>query len=181
MKVIRQKSAPTISRTLQKVVVDSSDEVILDSNTSLKLPVGLDTNRPQTEENGQVRFVNTYPSWTPGDPVTGHYEAYHNGQWKELRFYEPREIYVQRFAADGILTQFGPLDNNLGGDSVNEFSYAGNPASILVFIENVYQIPSINYQIAQVGQDYFIDFGNGGQEPPPPSGKNITVLHNFDK
>lgn len=175
MKIIRQKSAPTVNKTLERVIVDSSNEVILDSKTSLKLPLGLDTDRPQTAELGQIRFVNTTAAWTPGDPVTsGYYEAYTTNGWQEMRMYEPREIAIQSFTADGVATQFGPLDNN---DSANPTSFVGRPQSILVFIENVYQIPTTNYTIIQQGQDYYINFGT----TPPPDQKPITILHNFDK
>ena len=179
MKLIRQNSAPSVSKTLQRVIVDSSNEVILDSKTSLKIPVGVEAERPQIAEQGQIRFINTYPNWTPGDPIEGYYEAYHAGVWKELRFAEPREIHVQTFTGNSVLTQFGPLYNN---DPVHPTSFVGNPASILVFIDNVYQIPTRNYLITQVGQDYFLDFGVAtNDDPAPPATKPITVIHNFDK
>lgn len=175
MKHIRQKSAATVDKTLQKIIVDSSNEVYLDSKTGLRIPLGLEAERPESGELGQIRFINTTPAWTPGDPITsGYYEAYTTNGWQEMRMYEPREIHVQNFTADGIATQFGPLDNN---DDQNPTSFVGRPQSIMVYIENVYQLPTTNYTIIQQGQDYYVSFGTN----PPPDQKPITILHNFDK
>lgn len=178
MKWIRQKSPSTDSEQQRRVIVDNSTEIILDSKRSLKLPLGTEFDRPQTEEYGQIRFINTTPNWNAGDPITsGYYEAYTLSGWQKIRMFEPTPIKKQKFAADGIATQFGPLDNE---DDLNPASFANNENSIMVYIENVYQIPGENYQITQVGQDYFVDFG-GGSDPAPPDGKFVFVLHNFDK
>lgn len=180
MKFIRQRSPATTNDTLKRVIVENEDEIILDSKSSLQLSVGTENDRPITAEEGQIRFLITTPGYNPGDPITGYYEAYNNGDWREFRFKEPSTIVRQNFLGDGLTTQFGPLDNQ---DTLNPFSFVSNPESIFVFVGNVYQIPVTNYNITQVGPDYFLDFGaaTDPSNPPPNDQVPVTILHNFDK
>ena len=81
---------------------------------------------------------------------------------------------------DGTETTFGPLNS---GDAFYPVPIA--EANVLVFVENVFQLPVSNYSLVQnpssgpntpYAAGWYIVFGT-----PVPSGKPVNVLHNFDK
>lgn len=157
------------------VVVKPNQEIVMDTRKSVKVPVGTTAERPLVPEEGMMRFLRTSAD---GDPIAGKLEFYQDGDWKKIRMGEPVSIHQQTFTgANDVETQFGPLDNQ---DLENPTSFANNPQGIMVYIENVYQVPTTNYVIVQnppgKTAGYYLDFGTA-----PPTGKNITVIHNFDK
>jgi len=85
------------------VIYDINGQVILDSTNVAKLPVGTQSQRPQTFENGQVRYNSD----------ANEFEFYQNSAWRKVRFKEPREIHLQNLGqGDGSEDIFGPLDSN---------------------------------------------------------------------
>jgi len=157
------------------IVKGINDEIVLDTPKSVRVPRGDTTTRPLVPEEGMMRYLIQS---LPGDPIDGKLEFYQGGSWKKIRMGTATAINQQTFTgADDIETLFGPLDNQ---DVENPLSFANNPRSIFVYIENVFQIPTTNYTLAQnpAGKvaGWYLDFGTA-----PPTGKDITVLHNFDK
>jgi len=149
------------------VKYDVNDQVIMDSTNSMLIPKGTTFERPSTPNNGHLRY-NT---------ELNEFELYQDGSWRKMRFKEPRSIHQQTVGVgDDIETKFGPLFNN-----DTDFPEPASAASIIVLIENVFQISVTNYDLVQnplgaYPPGWYIDFTD-----PVPARKPVTVLHNFDK
>lgn len=117
---------------------DINDQVIVDSANSLLIPKGTTAERPATPNNGHIRY-NTEDN---------QFEAYQNGAWREIRFKEPNQdpgIVVQTLGfGDAVETTFGPLDSQ-----DTDYPVPAAAQNILVFVENVYQLPTTNYTLVQ--------------------------------
>lgn len=148
---------------------DIEGQVVLDSNNAMLVPKGTTAQRPRNPNLGHLRY-NT---------DTGEFEVFQDDSWRRLSYKEPNRdpgIIVQTLGnGDAVETVFGPLNNQ---DA--EHPVPVNEAHILVFVENVYQLPITNYTLVQnpVGFDpgWYLNFGDA-----VPLGKPVTVLHNFDK
>ena len=166
MKLIKRQTTNLRSIQGPGVSYDINDQVILDSKTGLLMPKGGTSDRPFYPENGYIRYNSD----------TNEFEGYQDGQWRKLRFKEPRAIVQQNLGVgDDVETYFGPLNN---GDA--DYPAPESWQSILVFVENVFQISTTNYTVVQnpggKPAGYYVNFGT-----PVPTGKPVTVLHNFDK
>jgi hypothetical protein len=169
MRLIRSQSTNLRSIRGSGVKYDSNDQVIMDSKTGALLPKGRENDRPFYPENGYIRY-NT---------DSNELEVYQNGAWREVRFKEPNRnpgIVQQNLGVgDASETDFGPLNSQ-----DPEFPVPEEPQNILVFIENVFQIATTNYELVQnpggKTPGWYIRFGAA-----VPLGKPVTVLHNFDK
>lgn len=150
---------------------DVSGQIRMESENSLLIPKGPQNKRPFTAEEGLLRY-NTDES---------NFEVYQGSVWKPIRFREPVTITNQNLGdGDGTETTFGPLNS---GDSFYPVPIA--EANVLVFVENVFQLPVSNYTLVQnpsagpntpYAAGWYIVFGT-----PVPSGKPVNILHNFDK
>jgi hypothetical protein len=165
MRLIKRQSTNLRSPAGKGIIYDVNGQVILDSNNVMLVPKGGTYERPFYPKNGHMRYNTT----------TEQFEAYQNGAWRELRFKEPNQdpgIVVQSLGlGDAVETDFGPLNS---GDP--DYPIPAAAQNVLVFVENVYQLPNTNYTLVQKGSAWFIRFGT-----PVPFGKPVTVLHNFDK
>ena len=140
------------------VTVDSTDKMII--------PKGTTAQNITASVNGQVRY-NT---------DTDLFESFQAGSWAPIRRFEPANIVQQALGnGDDVETKFGPLDNQ---DTYNDVPAAAQ--NIIVLIENVFQLATTNYVLEQNPPTYaagwYVVFGT-----PVPTGKPVTVLHNFDK
>jgi len=140
------------------VTVDSTDKMII--------PKGTTAQNITASVNGQVRY-NT---------DTDLFESFQAGSWAPIRRFEPANIVQQALGnGDDVETKFGPLDNQ---DTYNDVPAAAQ--NIIVLIENVFQLATTNYVLEQDPPTYtagwYVVFGT-----PVPTGKPVTVLHNFDK
>lgn len=161
---------------------DVNNQVIVDSRNSIVIPVGNSADRPSSPTFGHMRYNTTLD----GNNVPIGFEVWEN-EWKRIRFKEPNQnpgIVQQNLGnGDAIETVFGTLNS---GDP--DYPVPDAAQNILVFVENVFQISDINYQLIQnpggispsTGEPYppgyYIQF-----ESAPDIGKPVTVLHNFDK
>lgn len=166
MRLIKANSTNLRNFRGKGVRINTNDEVVMESTKAVKVPVGTTSERPQTPENGMMRY-NT---------ITSQFEFYVAGQWLNVGSSAPTNIVQQNLGVgDDSTLVFGPLDSN---DPV--FPVPASAESILVLVENVFQIATTNYTLVQNpgGYDpgYYIQFGTA-----PPAGKPVTVLHNFDK
>lgn len=111
------------------LAVEVDGRIVTDSTASLQVPAGNTSQRVQTYQNGMLRY-NT---------DLNEFEAYVNGTWEILRTRRQANISFQNLGTgDYVSTVFGPL------------SYRQNPnkpENILIFVENVYQIPTVNYTL----------------------------------
>lgn len=134
------------------VKYDVDDQVIIDSHNVMLIPKGNTAERPIGPTNGHLRY-NT---------DTEEFEAYSNGTWRNLRYKEP---YGANNNDPGIVVQtlgfgsvdmlgdyneiyFGPLDSQ-DPNADHDYTAPSNPQDVLVFVENVYQLPNTNYTLEQ--------------------------------
>lgn len=153
---------------------DINDQVTIDSENSVIVPVGTTSTRPLSPQVGHLRYNTSLD----GNSVPIGFEVWDNG-WKRLRFKEPNQNpgITQQNLGDGDAekTVFGPLDSQ-----DPDFPIPDAAQHILVFVENVFQVAYTNYNLVQnpAGKDpgWYIEFRSA-----PDLGKPVTVLHNFDK
>ena len=146
---------------------------IIDGTKEIVVPSGTTAERPSTPANAQLRY-NT---------DNNEFEVYENGAWKNLRYNEPNPVGITQQnlgVGDGTETTFGLLNS---GDT--EYPTPASAQSVIVLVENVFQISTTNYTLVQnpssgpntpYAAGWYIVFST-----PVPTGKPITVLHNFDK
>ena len=145
---------------------DVNGQIVLDSTDMMMVPKGTEAQRKTSAANGHLRY-NT---------DTNVFEDYQNGSWAPIRRFEPASIVQQALGnGDDTETKFGPLVN---GDSYNPAPLAAQ--NIFVLIENVFQLATTNYVLEQNPPTYatgwYVVFGTA-----VPTGKPVTVLHNYDK
>ena len=150
---------------------DTNGQFRFNSENSMVVPKGPQASRPFFAEEGLIRY-NT---------DEGNFEVYQGSQWKPIRFREPITVHNQLLGnGDGVETTFGPLDSQ---DPFYPVPIA--ETNILVFVENVFQLPVSNYTLVQnpssgpgapYDDGYYLVFGSA-----VPAGKPVNVLHNFDK
>lgn len=109
--------------------VEADGRIQTDSSAEMQLPAGSTNQRVEPYHNGQIRYNND----------VNEIEAYINGQWELLRTRRQANIQFQTIATGNYVnTVYGPL------------SYRQDPTkpqNVFVFVENVYQVPSINYTL----------------------------------
>jgi len=192
MRLIKRQTTNLRSIAGKGVQYDIDNQVIVDSQRAIVVPVGPLSERPgetgvaTSSSVGQVRYNTT----------DQQLEAYQNGAWREIRFKEPNQdpgivwqnLGVGNIAADE--TVFGELQSN-----DTDYPVPASANNIIVMIENVVQIPTTNYTIhqtaeitsggaeegpnhpyAETGSGWWIKFTS-----PVPTGKPVTVIHNLDK
>lgn len=169
MRLLKSQNTNRRSIAGKGIKYDINDQIVMDSKKSLLLPKGTTEERPTNFVNGSIRYNTT----------TNEMEVYQDNSWRKIRYKEPSTspgIVQQNLGSgDSIEVDFGPLVNN---DSEYPIPIAAQ--NILVFVENVFQISTTNYTLVQnpagkpVG--WYVRFGT-----PVPTGKPVTVLHNFDK
>lgn len=110
-------------------VVEDDGRIRTDSTAEMQLPSGTVNQRVEPYNNGQIRY----------NADANEIEAYINGTWEFLRTRRQANIQFQTVATGNYVnTIYGPL------------SYRQDPTkpqNVFVFVENVYQVPSINYNL----------------------------------
>ena len=196
MRLIKAQTTNLRSIYGKGVKYDVNDLITVDSTNSMIVPKGTGVEnesagtalnqRPPLPINGMIRYNTT----------DDQFEAYQNGQWREVRFKEPNRdpgIVWQNLGVGNLLadeTVFGELNS---GDA--DFPVPESSEHILVLVENVLQIPITNYTIHQTAEITSGGTEEGPNAPytatstgwwikftsPVPTGKPVTVIHNFDK
>lgn len=139
----------------KSVFVNISGAVSFEGGAGGLVLGGGETDQRGVASNGQIRYNTT----------TGNLEAYVNNAWETLQTDRPNLITVQNLGTgDASLTQFGPLTPQ-----------PVRAENVIVLVENVIQIPGINYTLVSSGTNKFIKFDSA-----VPFGKDVTVLHGFD-
>jgi len=173
MKYLKRQSTSNKTPLGNAVVFDINEQVVMDTRRVMLIPKGTEAERPVTPNNGHMRYNTT----------SEEFESYQDNAWRKVRFKEPRAIVQQTFSGhDGTETTFGPLDNQ---DA--DFTAPDSAQAMLVLIENVFQLATTNYTLTQ--SDGTLTGPNGPYaagwyivfSSPVPIGKDVTVLHNFNK
>jgi hypothetical protein len=139
MKFYKRNSLNPKDPMSNNFAVDSNGMILTKSVIGMELPSGSTANRP-----GDTNF--------PTEPlVTGtvrynsdlrDLEVYQRNQWERIRTVRPATITVQNLGnGDYASTIFGPLNSDYAA------SYAVGAQNIMVYVDNVYQIPVTNYGI----------------------------------
>ena len=148
MRYLRQQVLNRRAPSDQRLYVDMTDSVVMNTSNNALMPRGTTSQRPVAPVNGMVRYNTT----------TEEVEVYQgsSSKWRAIKYKEISPIVQQSLGViDGLTYFYGPLNSmydptNLssnvptsGGIAVGE--YKGQ--NILVFVENVFQIYNTNYTI----------------------------------
>jgi hypothetical protein len=137
-----------------RVAVESTDEVLLDTLNAVLIPNGPTVNRPgevgtiTSPKVGHMRYNTDDQEFEVRqggglDPATGLPVA---EAWRRIRYKEPALITQQNLGnGDAAEIYFGPLDS---GHSEYPYPELTSPQNIVVLIENVFQISTTNYTLA---------------------------------
>jgi hypothetical protein len=125
--------------TVYSDVTNSNVYVYPSGQGSLVLPTGPTSSQPGSPVVGMMRY----------DTNTNEVMVYQGSSWRAMRFKEATQIIQQNLGAgDGITTLFGPLNGtyyNPTNVSSDVSSFGGQ--NVLVVVENVLQLSSINYTV----------------------------------
>jgi hypothetical protein len=113
--------------------VQQDGTIITNTSKALQTPSGTSNQRPSVPVNGEIRY----------NQITLDLEAYNisgNGKgWEKIKTNRQSTITAQNLGTGNYSnTLFGPLSYNV--DSTR-------PQNVLVFVDNVYQIPTTNYNL----------------------------------
>jgi hypothetical protein len=134
MKFYKREYLSTLSPMDNKWAVETDGRIVTDTSASLQLPSGSTVQRPTVLQNGEIRY-NTDLG------VGGDIEAYIDGSWQQIKTNRQQNITQQTFTnSDYLNTIFGPLAYDVNISS---------PQSVMVYVDNVYQIPTTNYTLKQ--------------------------------
>lgn len=120
--------------------VDINGQVVMGNNSTLLLPTGTTGQRPSGATPGRIRYNTT----------NGNVEVYQGSAWRALRYQEATTIFQQNLGAgDGAVTYFGPLNSTYYDTSNVSSNTTLGGQNILVVVENVIQVSTINYDVVQ--------------------------------
>lgn len=174
MKFLKQSQLNFRNVRDRSVAVSTDGQVIMDGVTSLLVPKGTGSDRPSSPINGMIRYNTS----------TGEFEGYQSGSWRSFRYKESGNIVLQNLGiGDGSTIIFGPLNPDpytytaQAGVTWDASQIAKN---LIVIVENVYQIGTINFTVVQNPLNYdegtYLQFSS-----PVPINKPVYVFHNFDR
>ncbi len=185
--------------------IDRDARVVFDVTNSMQMPVGTTLQRPGTTSSANTNGLMRY------NTTTDEIEVRSGGVWKRLAYKEPGTIEVQTGPSTGGAQWIGDsLDGGGSGEIYfGPLSYSdvdGNsslypakgtidvstPQNLLVYVENVPQLPSVNYILESnpTGNSSGTGYLLGAPYPPGvyvkfngavPYGKTVTVIHGFDR
>lgn len=190
MRYLRQQVLNRRDPGDQRLYVDMTDSVIMNTTNHLMLPKGTEAERPvnTTWTSGMVRYNTT----------THEVEVYQGtgaaAGWRTLRYKEPGLIIQQNLAnGDGVNTVFGPLSPQpvlQVSTDITVWNEAQIAKQLIVIVGNVFQVSGTNYIVIKgeditIGPDalgpyttgtYYIQFTSS----VPGLSTPVVVLHGFD-
>lgn len=132
MKYYKRLSMDPHNPTTNRLAMNADGEIVTTSTNSIEVPRGTKLQRPTDVVNGQLRY-NTDHDWL---------EARIGLVWQKIRTVTPASITVQQLGnGNNEVSTFGPLNPQYSA------SYAAGDANVMVYIDNVYQIPGVNYTL----------------------------------
>ncbi len=169
------------------VYTNIGGEVVLGSIYNVTVPKGATSTRSPdntTFVDGMIRYKTT----------TGEFEGRQQGSWRSFRFKEHTGIKMQTLTeqGDGSTLIFGPLipdPYNYTVESGVTWDADQIEQNLLVLVENVVQIPGINFEVIQNPAGNY--GGNPGVPMPAgtyllfgsavPANKPVYVFHNLGR
>jgi hypothetical protein len=178
----------------KSIVYRADQQIIMDSVVSLRVPTGTGDPKfaPGTDQNQRPYSPYAQSGLLRYNTSLDALEVLQSGIWYQLKTKNPLSIVQQSFIprpldpqtattyVDGVEIYFGPLKGQNDQPPLEA-------ANILVYIENVPQIPITDYTLipsTSIERDYrdivylpgsYLKFSG----PVPPE-KTVTVLHGFD-
>jgi hypothetical protein len=143
MKFLKRNQLNSRNVKDNRIAVEITDEVKLDTENVLLIPNGPTTSRPgesgtlTSPVEGHIRYNTTDHEFEgrQGTPDV----------WRKFRFKEPTLITQQNLGnGDAAEVYFGPLNSGYADYPYPELT---NPQNLFVLIENVYQISITNYTL----------------------------------
>lgn len=129
MRFVKRLNLDRQNPTDKTFAVEIDGRITTDSSAQMQMPAGSTGQRAEPYSNGQIRYNND----------ANELEAYINGQWELLRTRRQGNIQFQTIASgDYVNTIYGPLSYRQDPNK---------PQNVFIFVENVYQIPSVNYNL----------------------------------
>jgi hypothetical protein len=120
------------------VIMGVTDSLTVPKGTTSQQPGNVSNTITPTPVNGMIRYNST----------TDQFEGYQNGTWRSFRFKEATQITQQNLGAgDSAQVYFGPLSPISPTVAASGATWGGQ--NILVVVENVLQLNSINYSVVQ--------------------------------
>jgi hypothetical protein len=127
---------------------------VMDITGALRLPKGTTDQRPKLSG---VRTPNGPNGYIRYNTTTNAVEAYINSAWEIVKSSSSTAIQVNRFAANGTETTFGPLSSNTDYRT----SYTGSDYNLMVLVDNVMQIGgTVNYTVVKRQSGSFVSVTN---------------------
>lgn len=166
MKFYKRKSIDNSNPRNRAWAVRADGLIETDTTRGLTVPKGPTGDRPDTFVDGQLRYNTTIEEFEV-------YNSQGDGLgWERVRTVRPGKLTAQTVGTGNYsLTTFGPLEYSDGTPYNGSLSA---PQNVMVFIENVYQIPVTNYTLTGSANNIFIQFTSA------PPNKIVTALLGID-
>lgn len=132
MKFYKRLPVDNHAPTSNRLTMLQDGRLVTNSTNSYELPRGEKAERPAQVVNGQIRYSTTL------DEI----EARVRDVWEKVRTVRPATLAVQQLGnGNNQNAVFGPLNPDY------EPSYLAGDANVMIYVDNVYQIPGINYTL----------------------------------
>jgi hypothetical protein len=132
MKYIKRLALNRKNQQDNRFAVEADDRIVTTSKVSFQLPNGASADRP-TGVDGMVRYNNTI-----NDPEVYNISGEGTG-WEKIKTNRQSSITPQSLGVGNYIDNiFGPLSYDV---------LTSRPQNVMVFIDNVYQIPVTNYTL----------------------------------
>ena len=134
MRFLKQKTLSKYSPSDQSLFTNHFGRAVMQLTGGLRLPKGTTAQRPQLSG---VRTTGSANGFMRYNTTTNSIEAYIDGVWEVVRAPGATAITKQTLGpGNNVETTFGPLTKIPNSDN-----------NILVFVENVFQISTTNYNL----------------------------------
>lgn len=138
MKYIKRLALNRKNQQDNRFAVEADDRIVTTSRVSLQLPAGSTSDRP-TGVDGMVRYNSTTHE---GEIYNVERYTALNGNtsgWEKIKTNRQGTITPQNLGVGNYInTLFGPLAYDIS---------TSKPQNVMVFVDNVYQIPGTNYSL----------------------------------
>lgn len=140
MRYLRQQVLNRRAPYDQRLYVDMTDSIVMNTTNNMLVPKGATSDRPVSPVNGMVRYNTT----------TNELEVYQASTWRSLSFKESTKIIQQTLGPiDGYSYFYGPLNSAYSPTNVSSNNDNFGGQNLIVLVGNVFQIFTTNYTITQ--------------------------------
>ena len=183
MRYLRQQNINRRAPYDQRLYVDMTNGVIMNTQSHLLLPKGATSNRPtsSTWTEGMIRY----------NSETHEVEVYQGSSatWRAIRYKESTQIYKDSYLGNGVKSVYGYLNPQPPTTVQSGTTWSGN--NLIVIVGGVYQIYSTNYEL-HLGEDITPTVNDPGPfttgkwyiqftSVSPGLNTPITILQGFDQ